>query len=226
MRSEAARAGAGVRTRVCARRSGSVWVSGGPGARVRGVAAAGREPSGRPRGRRLVFVSEARLGGGLFGSSARSRSGPRGGGGRQVPPRRGGGSRCPPAGRGERVGDRWPPQRGAGRRREAGATRWGVGRGRGRGQEPPRRDLGRGDRTGSLPSGRRERACDGCLLHGERREDPDWRPLRGERREGSGQVRPPRGAGKGAGTAPTSAPGASLGLGGWRPPFLAGQWCE
>lgn len=44
-------AGVGVRTQVCARASGSVWVSGGLATRVRGVAASGergRERRGRP----------------------------------------------------------------------------------------------------------------------------------------------------------------------------------
>lgn len=44
-------AGVGVRTQVCARASGSVWVSGGLAMRVRGVAASGergRERRGRP----------------------------------------------------------------------------------------------------------------------------------------------------------------------------------
>lgn len=223
MKSEAARAGAGVRTRVCARGSGSVWVSGGPGARVRGVAAAGREPSGRPRGRRLLFVFRRASAAGFSDPAPAPDAGHAEGAGDRCPPRRGGGSRCPPAGRGWGTG---AAQRGRGEKAGGGCYAVGSGAGKGTGTGAPLAGLGEGDRTGSLPPGRRERACDGCLLHGERREDPDRRPLRGERREGSGQVRPPRGAGKGARTAPTSAPGASPGLGGWRPPFLAGQWLE
>lgn len=61
-------AGVGVRTQVCARASGSVWVSGGLATRVRGVAASGkrgRERRGRPWAP-AGFVCEARPGGGLF----------------------------------------------------------------------------------------------------------------------------------------------------------------
>lgn len=41
-------AGVGVRTQVCARASGSVWVSGGLATRVRGVAASGERGRERP----------------------------------------------------------------------------------------------------------------------------------------------------------------------------------
>lgn len=98
-------------------------MSGGLGARGRGLAAAAgggggarggsREPRGRPRGRRLVFVYEARLRGGLFGYSACSRGEAQGEGGGQVPQRRG-------AGRG------WGQAPGGGEEGETGAPEAGC----------------------------------------------------------------------------------------------------
>lgn len=205
-------------TRVCAREWECLgeWRPGGARAGSgRGGARAERAPTGPPTAfclpgapRRRAFRIQRPL---LTRATRRGRAtgAPSARRGIQVPPS------------GARVGDRC---RSAGRGEKAGGGCYAVGSGAG--TLAPLAGLGEGDRTGSLPPGRRERACDGCLLHRERREDPDRRPLRGERREGSGQVRPPRGAGKGARTAPTSAPGASQGLGGWRPPFLAGQWLE
>lgn len=58
-----------------------------------------RERRGRPWGRRLVLVCEARLGGGLFGSSARSRGQAWGEGRGRAPAPRG-------EGRGERSRDK------------------------------------------------------------------------------------------------------------------------
>lgn len=173
---------------MCARGSGSVWVSGGLGARVRGVAAAGgrggggarggsREPRGRPQGRRLVFVYEARLGGGLFGSSARSRGEAQGDGGGQVPLRRG-------AGRG------WGQVPRGGEEGEAGATRWEVER-----PGAPRRGVGG---PGTLWRGGEGRVPLGRERGGDRS------PLGGAWGEGTGQVVFLREEGRGPGTGASS----------------------
>lgn len=114
-----ARAGVGVKTRVCARGSGSVGVTDGRRACGEWPRPGGRcELRGRPR----VFVSKARgSGGGLFGSSVPSL-----------------------AGRGERSGDRCPVAgpRGGGKcplgwdRNRDRCPRGGA-RGEGPGQVPP-----------------------------------------------------------------------------------------
>lgn len=111
---------------------------------------------------------------------------------------------------------------------------WYPSAGRG-GTGAPRQRRGAG--TGAPSVGRGEMEPDRFPSFKERGEGLGLvpPPPRGEKiqtgapyagREGSGQVPPPRGAGKRAGTAPSSAPGASAGLGGWRLPFLASQWSE
>lgn len=212
-------------TRVCAKEWECLgeWRSGGARAGSgRGGARAERAPTGPPTGfclrgapRRRAFRIQrplpkraTRRGRATGAPSARrgiqvSPGGARGEGGGQV---------APSSGRGEKAGGRCHSVgSGAGKGAGTGAPSAGLGE-RGQDRIPSFWEKGEGLRRVSPPRREEGRSRQAPLTRGE------------ERRVGTGA--PSVGCWERGRDSPDLGPRRLSGLGGWRPPFLAGQWCE